>query len=256
MESVEEIQKEGQEEAARMTFDDEFSYTDPLASMDEGMIPKLIEEELPTRKMSVAVAPTEKDEIEAEIAHSPRPSLLQNDTRKLEGEIKGSTSEKLTQQNESQKLESIPAGNTSESLRQGNKTLPTPAPYAPVPFNATRLPLNMTITEVKDEEETYDFESLVSRYKLKRNQSPPPRFKQWFKFAKKNQCYLDHYDALYRDLAPFMDMSPEEFNRRLELVKKAPRVHQMTIKNGTIAKGINHYMVTSVWMLPRFRVKC
>lgn len=116
----------------------------------------------------------------------------------------------------------------------------------PAPLNTTQpVPIKIPIAG-DDEEESLDFAALVSRYILKRNQSPPPRFRQWFDYAKKNKCYLDRYASIYRDLAPFMDMSRADFKQRLELLKTAPRVHVIQIKDGKRVSRINHVVIASV----------
>ena len=59
-------------------------------------------------------------------------------------------------------------------------------------------------------------------YTLRRDRSPPVRFKKWYEFAKKSKCNLDEsiYDNIYEDLSPFFGMAPKEFNHRLDLVSQ------------------------------------
>lgn len=45
---------------------------------------------------------------------------------------------------------------------------------------------------------------------------------------------MQGYDAIYRDLAPFMSMPPQEFNRRLELLRDSPHVTVYEIKGGKV----------------------
>ena len=90
-----------------------------------------------------------------------------------------------------------------------------------------------------DDEPNMDFDSLVARYTLKHNRQPPPRFNEWFQYAKENMCYLDRYDAIYRDLAPFLNLSTPEFNRRWSLATHAPSTERIVIRNGV--PGIQYF---------------
>jgi hypothetical protein len=96
----------------------------------------------------------------------------------------------------------------------------------------------------QDDEPEMSYEDLVSRYVLKHNRSPPQRFQDWFKYAKENKCYLDRYDSIYRDLAPFMGLTSTEYQHRLDLAQKAPLVSIAKVVNGKTSNG--HYLVDKV----------
>lgn len=93
-----------------------------------------------------------------------------------------------------------------------------------------------------DTDMTYD--DLVSRYILKHNRNPPPGFESWFKSAKLNKCFLDRYDGIYRDLAPFVGLSGKEFTHRLKLATKARSTTTVVIKNGEAS--VYHPLIANV----------
>ena len=81
-------------------------------------------------------------------------------------------------------------------------------------------------------EHTPSLEHTIALYKLKHDRNPPPRFNKWYKYATEQKCFLDDYDAIYRDLAPFMEMSPEEFNNRLDQLRNGPHMYDVSVLNG------------------------
>jgi hypothetical protein len=57
----------------------------------------------------------------------------------------------------------------------------------------------------------------VVEYKRRYNRDPPKGFDEWWHFAQENNVKLiDEYDGLVEDLAPFWDISGEEFRVRAE----------------------------------------
>lgn len=60
----------------------------------------------------------------------------------------------------------------------------------------------------------------VTEYKRRYGRNPPKGFDQWWNFAQKHSVKIvDDYDALFEDLAPFWDMSGEEFRTRVDVVR-------------------------------------
>ena len=60
----------------------------------------------------------------------------------------------------------------------------------------------------------------VAEYKRRYGRNPPKGFDQWWDFAQKhNVKIVDDYDAVHEDLAPFWDMSGEEFRARVDVVR-------------------------------------
>ena len=105
----------------------------------------------------------------------------------------------------------------------------------------TQLPAFVLDSSAQDDEHDMDFPTLQSRYILKHNRPPPSGYQEWYNYAKDRKCYLDRYDAIYKDLAPFEGLGKEEFRHRLELAKKAPRTSVIEVRNGKIANS-NHYV--------------
>jgi hypothetical protein len=61
----------------------------------------------------------------------------------------------------------------------------------------------------------------VAEYKRRYGRNPPKGFDQWWDFARKhNVKIVDDYDAVFEDLAPFWDMSGEEFRARVDVVRE------------------------------------
>ena len=64
------------------------------------------------------------------------------------------------------------------------------------------------------------FKKAVAEYKRRYGRDPPKGFDQWWDFAQRNNVKIvDDYDALSEDLAPFWDMSGEEFRTRADVVR-------------------------------------
>lgn len=75
-----------------------------------------------------------------------------------------------------------------------------------------------------------NFRSLLSRqsntlkkavleYRSRYDRDPPKGFDEWWQFTQENNVkIIDDYDGLMEDLAPFWDMSGEEFRLRAEAV--------------------------------------
>lgn len=67
-------------------------------------------------------------------------------------------------------------------------------------------------------------------------------------------CYLDRYDAIDRDLAPFLNMSTSEFNRRWKIATRAPSIERIVIRKGVpviqyFENPVLQYVMASVHLL-------
>lgn len=61
----------------------------------------------------------------------------------------------------------------------------------------------------------------VAEYKRRYNRDPPVGFDDWWQFAQENNVkIIDEYDGLMEDLAPFWEISGEEFRVRAEEVSR------------------------------------
>ena len=98
-------------------------------------------------------------------------------------------------------------------------------------------PIIISDSSAQDDEPDMSYEAVVSKYILQHDRSPPKGFDKWVKYAKEKKCYLNHYDPIYRDLAPYMSLTVEQFRHRLELAKKAPRTSAIEIMNGQPKNG-------------------
>jgi hypothetical protein len=96
-----------------------------------------------------------------------------------------------------------------------------------------------------DNEPPMTFEALSQSYLKKRGRSPPLRFKEWYDYAKKGQCFLDRYDRIYKDLKPFWNMTAAQFQERLTMLKDGPSVKEVTILNGKIVgQNLTHQFLS------------
>jgi len=63
----------------------------------------------------------------------------------------------------------------------------------------------------------------VVEYRRRYGRNPPKGFDQWWDFARRNNVKIvDDYDAIFEDLAPFREMSGEEFRARVDVVRGTP----------------------------------
>ncbi|KAJ7270187.1 glycosyl transferase family 90-domain-containing protein [Mycena rebaudengoi] len=83
-------------------------------------------------------------------------------------------------------------------------------------------------------------EQATARYSLKTGRSPPPRYKQWFNFAKEKSCLIDDYDQIHRDFEPFYQLADDDplfFQRMIDIasdmMKEDPKeMATIVIKDG------------------------
>ncbi|KAJ6261984.1 Beta-1,2-xylosyltransferase [Drechslerella dactyloides] len=55
------------------------------------------------------------------------------------------------------------------------------------------------------------FSQVVAKYRLKYGRHPPPKFDEWYRFARKRKCVnLDDFDQIMDDLRPFYGVPPAE----------------------------------------------
>lgn len=72
----------------------------------------------------------------------------------------------------------------------------------------------------------------VSEYKRRYKRPPPKGFDAWWAFAQKHDVMLvDEYDGLVEDLAPFWDLSGQEFRRRADQVCKSDFSSTLLLKS-------------------------
>jgi len=73
----------------------------------------------------------------------------------------------------------------------------------------------------------------VAEYRRRYRRAPPKGFDAWWAFAQKYDVKMtDEYDTLMEDLAPFMELSGEEFRRRAAQVGELPSVDLVRIRDG------------------------
>ncbi|KAF3917978.1 hypothetical protein ABW21_db0201143 [Orbilia brochopaga] len=65
------------------------------------------------------------------------------------------------------------------------------------------------------------FSQVVSKYRLKYGRHPPPKFDEWYRFAKKRKCVnLDDFDQIMDDLRPFYGIPPAELRAMVRAMDK------------------------------------
>ncbi|KAL0945871.1 hypothetical protein HGRIS_012154 [Hohenbuehelia grisea] len=90
-------------------------------------------------------------------------------------------------------------------------------------------------------------EAAVKEYKRRYLREPPKGFDEWWKFAtERNATFLDEYDTLMEDLAPFYELSGLEIRRRSVQVGELPSIDLLRLKDGkATAVNINKGFVDS-----------
>ncbi|KAG6844032.1 hypothetical protein H0H87_010444 [Tephrocybe sp. NHM501043] len=73
----------------------------------------------------------------------------------------------------------------------------------------------------------------VVEYKRRHKRAPPRGFDEWWNFAQKHSVkFVDEYDGLVSDLAPFWELSGEELRRRAFQVGELPSIDIVRLKGG------------------------
>ncbi|EMC97914.1 glycosyltransferase family 90 protein [Baudoinia panamericana UAMH 10762] len=63
--------------------------------------------------------------------------------------------------------------------------------------------------ELREHDRSKTFKETVRKYRRKYGRHPPPRFQEWYKFARKRQVHnVDDFDQIWDDLRPFWAVSP------------------------------------------------
>lgn len=71
----------------------------------------------------------------------------------------------------------------------------------------------------KVDRQSKTLQAAVKEYKRRYERNPPKGFDDWWQFAKANNAtFVDEYDGLVSDLAPFWSLSGAELRRRTEQV--------------------------------------
>ncbi|MCJ1418672.1 hypothetical protein MMC32_005021 [Xylographa parallela] len=89
-------------------------------------------------------------------------------------------------------------------------------PYVPVDDH----PISKLIAEADQTWRQYDsgrsmtFKETVSKYRRRYGRHPPPRFQEWYKFARERHVYnIDDFDQIMDDLRPFWAIEPTIIRR-------------------------------------------
>ena len=100
--------------------------------------------------------------------------------------------------------------------------------------------VNVTFFEFPKQSET--LAEAVAMYKLRAGRNPPQNYDKWFKIAKEKKCFIDEYDQIYADVAPFHLLSKDVFNARLkQLEEKGLGLIKLVIKDGKLAESTGGY---------------
>ncbi|KAG5720288.1 hypothetical protein E4T56_gene1947, partial [Termitomyces sp. T112] len=76
-------------------------------------------------------------------------------------------------------------------------------------------------------------EEAVEEYQRRYGRVPPRGFDGWWAFARGNGVkFVDEYDGLVEDLAPFWELEGREVRRRVEQVSKMASIDVVRIRNG------------------------
>lgn len=65
-------------------------------------------------------------------------------------------------------------------------------------------------------EQSWFYEHEVAKYRKRYGRDPPPKFVEWYLFARNRQCLIvDEFDRIYRDLQPMWGVSPKVLRDRI-----------------------------------------
>ncbi|KAF4579385.1 Protein O-Glucosyltransferase/Glycosyltransferase 90 [Pleurotus pulmonarius] len=85
----------------------------------------------------------------------------------------------------------------------------------------------------KVDRQSKTLQAAVKEYKRRYERNPPKGFDEWWKFAKANNVtFVDEYDGLVADLAPFWSLSGVELRRRTEQVGQLPSIDLLRLEKG------------------------
>ncbi|EPS39251.1 hypothetical protein H072_6975 [Dactylellina haptotyla CBS 200.50] len=80
------------------------------------------------------------------------------------------------------------------------------------------------------------FQQVVQKYRAKYGRQPPPKFDEWFKFAKRRDCAnFDDFDRIMDDLRPFWGVEPAVIRAQIKaLDSDESKVAILKIRDGKI----------------------
>lgn len=93
------------------------------------------------------------------------------------------------------------------------------------------------------------FTETVDKYRARYGRHPPPRFKQWYKFARRRGVYnIDDFVQIHDDLRPFWALTPQELRRYTAHASDDPGhgVSTIKVRNGQVLQ------ITSCWRSETF----
>ncbi|KAF4551576.1 Hypothetical protein D9617_13g100770 [Elsinoe fawcettii] len=110
-------------------------------------------------------------------------------------------------------------------VRESSPEKPIPAPVKPIPrpLNGAREhPIDLLVKDnerdfrVMIDRQSSTLEEAVKNYKKRYGMSPPPRFDDWYRFAKKKGVQIiDDYDTIYHSMLPFWGLKPSTVRGRV-----------------------------------------
>ncbi|KAJ7175749.1 glycosyl transferase family 90-domain-containing protein [Mycena filopes] len=84
-----------------------------------------------------------------------------------------------------------------------------PASDIPSPTSPALASAQLSLNAVLERQST-TLAQAVARYSLKAGRPPPPKFDQWFSFAREKNCLIDDYDQIQRDFEPFYQLAKDK----------------------------------------------
>ncbi|KAK6526820.1 hypothetical protein TWF281_010018 [Arthrobotrys megalospora] len=84
------------------------------------------------------------------------------------------------------------------------------------------------------------FAQVVERYRMKYGRHPPPKFDEWYKFAKKRNCVnFDDFDQIMDDLRPYWGIKPADIRAMVRAMDSDDaRVSILRVRNHKVAQTI------------------
>ncbi|KAJ5082672.1 Lipopolysaccharide-modifying protein [Penicillium argentinense] len=105
-------------------------------------------------------------------------------------------------------------------------------------FARDQHPIGQLMKEADRQWEQYNqgrssnFSQTVARYRATYGRHPPPGFKEWYQFARKNQVYnVDDFQQIHDDLRPFWAIPPDEIRQMAARLQTSDSIAGMRIRD-------------------------
>ncbi|KAJ5728805.1 uncharacterized protein N7483_003313 [Penicillium malachiteum] len=140
-----------------------------------------------------------------------------------------------------------------------------PYSHAPAHYANDNHPIQSLMEEANEKWEKYEsshstnFRHVVSKYRQANGRHPPPGFKDWYLFARKNKVHdVDNFQQIMDDLRPFWAIPPAEIRKMAASLQESQGIagirirdhHVVSEPNGWRAETLSHSIERIAAYLP------